>query len=687
MEGKNFIALTNREDRIQEEMLHLIEMAGWKEDPRILGLVQLAVRTGNWEPILKLLRLRFRGVEKTHPFIELPSSDETTGNITLGNLLLPDWSLGDRVGINPEHLNTHMQVCGPTGGGKTWLLKALILQIAFSGVPVFVFDTEDEFKDLAAYLPPRTVLVFDVSKGEFKRNMWQPLPGETFMDTEARLRDVFREVWVGEGGINILSEVALQLHEEQGIFTISQFHERIKKMRGKRGLDWRRQQYLEALINRTSNLVNHLPGTYDVLEGYSLDEITNQCVVFRLSNLSTDLVVFFVIELLSAISDMKLRDTVNTPLVVVFDEAQRFIKPAGYSGTVLGDPAMLDLIRTFRKRSTGMILATQVASELPPVVFGNVATSMFLQTTDGSSILQIGRSLSLSQEQMKFMPEIPQRCALVRYPNFPKPFLVKIPELRLDRTISEEQINKIMAPVLASLKWKPRPNEIDDAMPVRNDRSPDEKKQMTKKERKEKPLAKDETDYLIEVARTPFEPVTERDKRLGLSGYKGDSLRGKLTQRAMVVAHKIFTGRRGGQITILETTPEAWKYLRSIKAGVEPPPGKGGFLHKYYQHQLKIYLDLNHGCEAVIEDMSSGKAVDVSAEIDSERIAYEILVNGVAKEQDNILKDAESYGRIVMLVQDEKQLNELSEWVEAQPDQDIRNKVQITKINDFLNRK
>jgi len=179
--------------------------------------------------------------------------------------------------------------------------------------------------------------------------------------------------------------------------------------------------------------------------------------------------------------------------------------------------------------------------------------------------------------------------------------------------------------------------------------------------------------------------VTDRDKRLGFSGYKGDSLRARLAQRNMVAAHKIFTGKRGGQMTLLETTPEGWKYLNSIKAGVDPVSGKGGFLHKYYQHKLKARL-ADEGCNAKIEDASSGKAVDVSAEIDGENIAFEILVNGVTKEQDNILSDAESYDRIVMLVQDEKQRAELAEWTGAQ-DENVRDKVQIIKINDYLNHK
>ena len=134
-----------------------------------------------------------------------------------------------------------------------------------------------------------------------------------------------------------------------------------------------------------------------------------------------------------------------------------------------------------------------------------------------------------------------------------------------------------------SLKNRRNDVRVNMSVPIRWKILSSEEIQLVKKEPKEKPFTIEENDYLIEIARTPFEPATDRDKRLvGNSGYKGNSLRTKLVQRNMVAAHKIFTGKRGGQITLFETTPEAWKYLNSIKAGVEPPRGKGGFLHKYY---------------------------------------------------------------------------------------------------------
>lgn len=677
MDISNLQALVAGEARTMEQMQRLIEIAGWKDDPRIAGLLRLAVRSGKWDPLLVLLRTRFRNAQEFHPFQDVPSPADVDGDIIIGNLVMPDWTLGCTVGLKPVHLPTHIQIVGPSGKGKSILTKFLALQIHHAGVPVLVADTEETFGDFPLYVPPGEALVFDVAKGEFKRNMWQPLPGETFMDTEARLRDIFREVWVGEGGINILSEIAIDLHDQHGLFTLSQFYERLKRMRSDRKLDWRRGQYLESLINRTSNLVNHLSGTYEAIEGFALDELLTHSNVFRIPRLSSDLIVFFVVELLSAISDMKLRQgTSALPLVAVLDEAQRFLE-GNHSGTVIGQPAIFDLVATLRKRSSGLLVATQLVSRLPDVVLGNMATQIYFQTLDGDSISKIGKSLSLSHEQMEFLPEIPARCALMRHPNVAKPFLVRIPDLNLEHIMTEEQLNEIMAPILASLKWKPRPNEpLYDAAPNNKSRSPN---------KKEPPLlVLDESDYLIDIAKTPWEPATERDKRLKLSGYKGDALRSKLTQRGMVEANKIATGKRGGQVSLLEVMQEGWAYLRSIKSGIEPPPGKGGFLHKYYQHKVQEMLVSAVALDVRIEDASTGKSVDVSAEINGQRVAYEILVTGIEKEKSNIVKDVSGYDRVVMLVSDDRQLEELQEWIDSELDSNLRDKVEVSTIVEFL---
>ncbi|MCL4540233.1 MAG: hypothetical protein M1378_11670, partial [Bacteroidetes bacterium] len=435
----------------------------------------------------------------------------------------PDWTIGCPVGLPISSLSIHVDLVGPTGVGKTVLSRAIIIQLHNLGIPVWVFDTEDQFKNLVAYTEPGSLLVINVTGGQFKRNVWQPLRGETFLDVDGRMRDVLRQKWVGEGGTGIESEVAFELHDEHGAFTMKQFHERLKKLHAKTR-DWTLQRYIAGLLNRIADLNRELGHTYEVEEGYPLEELMKRSVVFRISDLSSDVVFFFVVELLSAVSDFRRRERADySPLAILLDEAQRFYKPSNKSDTAMY-PLMLDHVQTFRKRNVALLNATQDFLDLPRAVSANVGTSAFFRTLDGESNAKIAKSLSLTGEQAKLLNEMPKRHAVMRHPNVMRPFLLRVPELDLEQSVPDEKIDEIMSPILASLKWKPSTHLNDvianGAGTVIREKAKSQKQVIL--------LTKDESDYLIDIARTPFEPSTERDRRLKLSGYKGDDLRKSL---------------------------------------------------------------------------------------------------------------------------------------------------------------
>jgi hypothetical protein len=144
------------------------------------------------------------------------------------------------------------------------------------------------------------------------------------------------------------------------------------------------------------------------------------------------------------------------------------------------------------------------------------------------------------------------------------------------------------------------------------------------------------------IARQPFLAATERDRRLGLSIYKGSNLRAALSGKELIRIHQANTGKRGGLIQLVEITDKGWEVLEDFKVGVKKPQGKGSFIHRFWQHKVqRWFLESFPGCKAVIEHSVLGKAVDVGVKVEGKRVAVEILIKGEEKELTNVIRDLE----------------------------------------------
>lgn len=707
--------LSVHEDRFHrqdvEAILRRIEECGLHNDSRVLPQVNLALRSGDWSSVIRIIAmLRTQRTETlSHPFDDLPPPETVAGEILVGYVVNPDWSLGHPVFLKLEHFDRHVVNVGAPGTGKSVTNRSLALQLESCGVHFLFLDSEDEAWDLPAYAPPGNIVRCTIKDGQFKRNPFQPLPLETFINVDARMRDIDREIWLADGGVNLGTEVGVEMFEKRGVFTVREFYEELLHRRKSmtRAVDIRRAQYLEGLVNRFTGLVMHLAGTYDCIEGFPFEELAARSWVFNLQGMASDTRVFFPIELLAAFDDFKASLSENTFRNVVFvEEGHRYIKSAGHADTILGEPLLFDTVRTGRKRMMGVITTTQEAKDLPPVISGNSATHLYYVTTDGDSIKRIATDHSLTPEQSRLFPELPPRFAVMRHPEFPKPFLVRMPDVEFGIPVTRNQVSEMMAPILASLKWTPAPSEETNQATRRNDGGKRNEANGTVTSNDESHEARNGgrynanasapanagkeilpavlLDYLRVIANDQLMPTAERYQAQGLSAGKGDALTSQLVQRKLVEKVKVPTGRKGGQITLLEITSTGREMLERFGVKVNLPGGKGGLRHQYFQNKIAEWVRANHpDAKAVIEDASSGKAVDVSFVQSGKRIAIEVLVNGIDKEMSNVEKDSD-YDEVWLVAETQEQLTRLKEKVEAAFDAEQRAKLRFEHIAAFL---
>ncbi len=192
--------------------------------------------------------------------------------------------------------------------------------------------------------------------------------------------------------------------------------------------------------------------------------------------------------------------------------------------------------------------------------------------------------------------------------------------------------------------------------------------------------------YLEHIARYLFMPALQRDESLNLSRYKGGVLRQRLTEMAWVKTHKVNTGRRSGQVTLLEVTEVGYEFLASMKIRIGRPRGRGGFVRRYYAHKLKQYAEATWpGCVANIEDDSLGRPADVTVKtLDGRNVAFEVFITGESKEVRGIVQDARLFDEVIVCAPDSGSLENLKARVASVLNADALKKVTFHLISAYI---
>jgi hypothetical protein len=173
-------------------------------------------------------------------------------------------------------------------------------------------------------------------------------------------------------------------------------------------------------------------------------------------------------------------------------------------------------------------------------------------------------------------------------------------------------------------------------------------------------LSKDALMWLLDLMERPFMQTTLRDRLLSYSGWRAKKVRDELEGLGYVKRHEIATGRRGGQLALEEITEEGYALLAEIQVAVKRPRGKGGYVHKFWQHKVAEWARQNYeGARVRIEDdPGAHKSVDVAVylarpvEGDERAVAFEVLVEGEGKELSNVAKDMEAgFDEVVICVE------------------------------------
>lgn len=672
-----------------DDLVKLAEIARKKDKGTTNALLISALKPQKREKVAKILTLSAIPslvAMQDNPFWEFPLEEEIEkGDISIGHVLE-----GNKIGFNislPLSIFTeHIGIFGQSGSGKSFLCKYLASQLIKKRIPTWFFDFENEYSDLFIE-SPNDFYILD--SDDMKINLFQNPPNTKPIEWFEKLMNVLREsLYLRDGSINMIGEFLYQQYKMRGILegqknypALKDIHREINKVKFR--VNSRNAGYWETLNNRCTDLVK-LP-MFDCKQGLDFPMLMKKSVVFKLGGLSDYHQNLFVNYMLTYISCYRERTDDEDLLVLLLDEGHRIINLEKAKRADLGEPIAFEAARNFRKRGVSLVLSDQVPSLIPASWMGNLGTRLVMRLSHGGCIRSISDALALEREQRVFMTELPRRCMILHYIGWPKPVLIRIPELSF-RKIDRNRIEEFMSERNKELKYVPYEEET-----IVIESKDDKKEKMDNATKIDKrdgrvQLLKEEMDYLESINREPFLAFTERDKKLEISGWKGNRLRKKITDKGIIEKVVINTGKKGGIINLIRITKKGREIADSLGMRANNKAGKGGFTHQFWQHTIAEYFDEHSEASSSIENDSLGKAVDVDLIFqDKKRVAVEICIND--NESFNASKDLDvGYDEVWVCCENEEMIKKVERKIKKNLGNEGE-KVKFRLLSEFYNSK
>jgi len=535
--------------------------------------------------------------------------------------------------LSQEELTKHLLAVGQSGSGKTTLFYSLMTGV---GVPFWAFDLKQDYRHLAQEME---LLVLPWSRLKF--NPLKPPEGVP----PRRWAQVYAEIFghstaLLSGSKNYLMKKIIQLYRLYGLFErveppYPSLHE-LQLLIQNENVNFVRKQsnYRDTVLNRLEAM-NLVAGTvFDCSQGYSIETLLERNVVFEFDGLSRDVQNFLMEILFAYIYEYRLvknhRDEGLNHLFFL-DEGKRVFSVYKERQSESGIPEIDELTAKMREFGEGLVVADQEASKLTDSIKANTYTKLLLSTGDRKQFEAITESMNLSQRQKEYAQKLEIGEAIVQSGNS-DPFPVDLYEYKLDKTVSDEKLEKLMTQKwnqLSSEESRETPEFERATGPQHEDSSiPDDPEQQ------ELQLSNESNRLLKDVVEAPFKPLTHRYQQFS-SSYKGNKAKNELVEHGVVIERNVRT--QDGKRKLLELTDKGRSYIgEELDTEVEQK-GRGGVVHRYWQKRVKEAFEKG-GWTAKREMFDA----DVYVNMGNTELVVEVAMGDNQRELDHVKKHLET---------------------------------------------
>lgn len=582
------------------------------------------------EMAAQLLRMQIGGGMNA-PLLDPPDSDQADGEVWLGRVLHGEKKLG-WVGLDRDRFTTHVGVFGTTGAGKTTACASMLLRLMELGTPWVVIDPKRSLRCLKATPTPKPVTVLTAGREIGAGLRFNPLalpPGADASSHIAELVQLMGDTWHGGVGIaSVLEEAMKKAWNSNPIPTFTDVLRVLKQgSYSGRSSQWVQSAHriLRSLIE--GRLGSVFAGSSD--HEHTLDALMSGWTIIETDGLTREEASFLVSTLLLQIHQRLQAQSSREKLkvTVLIDEAEQLLVKRDAQRESL----LERMIRVSRESGLALCVASQSISRMTPTILANLGTLIAMRAHHRDDVAAVSRMLMLPDHAVPMLGTLGVGQAVCRVPHWSSPIHVEVPKLTLpkgrvsDATLarsfqSTQRQGEILRAIEATTSdsadsgdsTPDRPQEPEQAgnrpIPLAESAwssqrehagSPDAHKNEQSSDASAKDLLRQDPELqslLRHIAEHPFEPVTRRYSKLGLSRRKGNALRQTLEQLRLVTP--LAVSRPSGVLTLLELTNEAKSWLRRTRSTLTPL--HGGLLHAYWQNECRRLLEA-HGWKVKLE--------------------------------------------------------------------------------------
>ncbi|MXR52391.1 ATP-binding protein [Halovenus sp. WSH3] len=542
--------------------------------------------------------------------------------------------------------------------------------------PFWAFDLKQDYRHVEDILVlPWTEFRFNPLKPpeNVPPRRWAQVFAEVFGHATALL----------SGSKNYLMKKIIELYRLYNLFNrnsppFPSLHE-LELLVKKDGINFVRKQadYRDTLLNRLESM-NLVAGTvFDCSQGYSVEELLQEDVVFEFDGLSRDVQNFLMEILFAYVYEYRLAQNQRGEglnHVFFLDEGKRIFSVYKERQDASGIPEIDELTAKMREFGEGLVVADQEASKLTDSIKANTYTKVLLPTAGRKQFQAMTEAMNLSERQAEFAQELDTGEAIIQVGSR-GPVPVKLTNYQLEKEVTDRKLEKRQRNRWEQLSYEPRKTtqSFDDKIaPGRSEEVPD-------REIPEDPTEVDlsnEADRLLkDVIENPFKPLTDRYQEFS-SSYKGNKAKNKLVDQGVVIERKV---KNSENRKLLQLTEKGRDHVEQ-NTDLDPEhEGRGGIVHRYWQQFIRDAFE-EAGWHAFLEKFDA----DVYVNMGNTELAVEVAMGDNPREIKHVEKHLEK-DFIVWIASRNKEIQEgLKQRMQEQglnPDQ-----VVFRLLREFLNR-
>ena len=539
------------------------------------------------------------------------------------NILLGTSYTGSIYYYNENHLLQHLLIAASTGSGKTNTVYEILDDLS---VPYWNFDLKHDYRHLIKDHPE--LIVIPAEKIRFN-----PLKPPPLVSQDTWSKDfikIFCDVTdLLSGSKNWLTPHVEQLYRNHSQPTLQDLYNRIQRQSPPPGVE--RQYYSRVKSRLESILTGKAEQVFQHPEGFNYEKLLNHPVVFEIKELdrnAQNLITGGLLQWLYSHHRTKYPQDSQLRHTIVVDECKKIWNNQKEQQSAAPRSHADKILEEIRGFGVGIIAADQEPLKLSKTLLTNTKTKVLLATYDHDQLQEISDSLGLNQYQRLASQNLRTGDAIIQVGN-QTPSAVAIREYSLEKDVTDDQVLQHFQnhPAIKDEQVMFQPTGTDQTT---SENSANPVEQVEQPEQAENQLSEEAELLLKKLADDPFKSITQHYDDHFDSRTAGVDAKNELLAKNYIEEQKakLDTGKRN----LYSFTEKAVEQLEQQGIEVEIE-GKGGIVHKYWQHQIQNWFEEN-GWTAKLETFDA----DVYANDGSREVIVEIAMGKNKRELEHIEK-------------------------------------------------